>query len=90
MTRLRLELNTGKNLLYAIKRTFLETGKAIILTSVILVFGFGLLIFSQFGVTHFTGLLISSSLIFALLADLILLPLLLLPLRKVWEKKYLK
>ena len=90
MTRLRLELNTGKNLLYAIKRTFLETGKAIILTSVILVFGFGLLIFSQFGVTHFTGLLISSSLIFALLSDLILLPLLLLPLRKVWEKKYRK
>ncbi len=90
MTRLRLELNTGKNLLYAIKRTFLETGKAIILTSVILVCGFGLLIFSQFGVTHFTGLLISSSLVFALLADLILLPLLLLPMRKVWEKKYRK
>lgn len=48
------------------------------------------MIFSQFGVTHFTGLLISCSLIFALLADLILLPLLLLPLRKVWEKKYRK
>jgi predicted RND superfamily exporter protein len=54
---------------------------------VILVSGFGLLIFSQFGVTHFTGLLISFSLIFAVMADLLLLPVLLFPLKKVWEKK---
>jgi predicted RND superfamily exporter protein len=87
MTRLRLELGIGKSLVYAIKRTFLETGKAIILTSLILVCGFGLLIFSEFGVTHFTGLLIAASLVFALLADLFLLPLLLLPMKKVWEKK---
>ncbi|MBN3583061.1 MMPL family transporter [Algoriphagus aestuarii] len=87
MTRLRFELSRGLSLVYAIKRTFLETGKAIILTSVILVSGFGLLIFSQFGVTHFTGLLIGASLIFALLADLLLLPLLLLPMKKVWEEK---
>ncbi|WP_296698223.1 MMPL family transporter [Algoriphagus sp.] len=87
MTRLRFELGKGKSLFYAIKRTFLETGKAIVLTSLILVCGFGLLIFSEFGVTHFTGLLIAASLIFALLADLFLLPLLLLPMKKVWEKK---
>lgn len=87
MTKLKTELDRGKNLLYAIKRTFLEAGKAIILTSVILVAGFGLLIFSQFGVTHFTGLLISFTLVFALLADLFLLPLLLFPLKKVWDKK---
>ncbi len=87
MSKLKLELAKGKNLHYAIKRTFIEAGKAIILTSIILVAGFGLLIFSQFGVTHFTGLLISFSLIFALLADLFLLPVLLFPLRKVWDKK---
>ncbi|MBB6327726.1 hypothetical protein FHS59_003369 [Algoriphagus iocasae] len=87
MTRLRFELAKGISLVYAIKRTFLETGKAIILTSVILVSGFGLLIFSQFGVTHFTGLLIGASLIFALFADLFLLPLLLLPMKQVWEEK---
>ncbi len=87
MTRLRLELGKGRSLIYAIKRTFLETGKAIFLTSLILVCGFGLLIFSEFGVTHFTGLLIAASLVFALLADLLLLPLLLLPMKKVWEKK---
>ena len=87
MTRLRFELAKGISLVYAIKRTFLETGKAIILTSVILVSGFGLLVFSQFGVTHFTGLLIGAYLIFALFADLFLLPLLLLPMKKVWEEK---
>ncbi len=87
MSKLKLELTKGRNLHYAIKRTFLEAGKAITLTSVILVAGFGLLIFSQFGVTQFTGLLISFSLIFALMADLLLLPVLLFPLKKVWDQK---
>lgn len=87
MSKLKMELTQGKNLHYAIKRTFMDTGKAIVLTSVILVAGFGLLIFSQFGVTHFTGLLISFSLVFALLADLFLLPVLLFPLKKVWDSK---
>jgi hypothetical protein len=81
---------TGKNLIYGLKRTFLETGEAIIQTSIILVSGFGLLIFSQFGVTHFTGLLIAASLIFALLADLLLLPILLLPMKKKWDQKFKK
>ncbi|RAI89490.1 efflux RND transporter permease subunit [Algoriphagus yeomjeoni] len=88
MSRLKHELNLGKNLIYALKRTYLEAGKALVLTTLVLTAGFGLLIFSQFGVTHFTGLLISASMIFALLADLLLLPLLLLPLKKMWEKKF--
>jgi uncharacterized protein len=45
------------------------------------------LIFSQFGVTYFTGLLISVSLIFALLADLFLLPILILLLPKALGNK---
>ncbi|MHA7129362.1 efflux RND transporter permease subunit [Algoriphagus namhaensis] len=87
MTRLKFELGKGKGLLYALKRTFLETGYAIALTTLVLVSGFGLLMFSQFEVTYFTGLLISASLIFALLADLFLLPILLLPMKKIWDKK---
>ncbi len=87
MTRLRFELNHGRSLLYAIKRTFLETGYAIALTTLVLVSGFGVLAFSQFEVTYFTGVLISLSLIFALLADLILLPVMLLPMKRVWEAK---
>jgi uncharacterized protein len=84
MTKFYLELRKGRSMLYALKRTYLETGKAIILTTLILVLGFGVLTFSQFGVTFYSGLLIGSSLIFALLADLMLLPVLLLSLRKSW------
>lgn len=87
MSRLRHELSLGKSLIYALKRTFLETGKAILLTTLVLTAGFGLLVFSQFGVTHFTGLLISASMVFAVMADLLLLPLLLIPLKGIWEKK---
>lgn len=90
MSRLKHELSLGKNLIYALKRTYLEAGKAMVLTTLVLTSGFGLLIFSQFGVTHFTGLLISASMIFALLADMLLLPLLLLPLKKMWEQKFNK
>ena len=77
MSKLKIELAKGKSWIYAIKRTFLETGKAIILTTAILVSGFSILIFSQFGVTYYSGLLISLALVFALFADLILLPVLL-------------
>lgn len=90
MTKLKLELEKGKSMLYAIKRTFMEAGQAIFLTTLILVSGFILLIFSRFGVTHFTGLLISCSLIFAWLGDMFLLPVLLFPLKKVWESKRTK
>lgn len=86
MTKFYLELKKGKSMLYALKRTFLETGKAIMLTTLILVAGFGVLILSQFGVTFYAGLLISSALVFALLADVFLLPVMLFALRKSWVK----
>lgn len=81
MTKLNVELAKGKSWLYAIKSTYLETGKAIILTSLVLVFGFSVLTLSEFGVTFYSGLLISTALVFALLADLILLPVLLVMLK---------
>ncbi len=73
-SKLKLELNKGKSLLYALKRTYLSTGKAIIVTSIILSGGFLILILSSFGGTFYTGLLISLTLIFALIIDLTLLP----------------
>lgn len=78
MSRFRLELSKGRTYLYALKRTFLSTGKAIVLTSVILCAGFLLLLFSDFLGTFYVGLLISLTLIFALLSDLLLLPVLLM------------
>lgn len=77
MAKLNIELGKGKSWLYAIKRTYLETGKAIILTTFVLVLGFSILTLSGFGVTFYSGLLISTALVLALLADMILLPVLL-------------
>ena len=73
-SKLKLELNKGKSLLFALRRTYLSTGKAIIVTSIILSGGFLVLILSSFGGTFYTGLLISMTLIFALIIDLTLLP----------------
>jgi predicted RND superfamily exporter protein len=78
MSKLKSEHENGKPWLYAIKRTYLETGKAIILTSAVLVSGFGILVFSQFGVTFYVGLLISLALFFALVCDMVLLPVLMI------------
>lgn len=78
MSKLKLELNKGKSFLYALKRTYMSTGRAIILTTLILCSGFLLLMFSDFLGTFYVGLLISCTLFFALLADLIFLPVLLL------------
>lgn len=62
----------------ALRRTYLSTGKAIVLTSLILCSGFLTLCLSDFLSTFYIGLLISLTLLFALLADMVLLPALLL------------
>ncbi len=78
VSKLKLELRKGRSFVYAVKRTFLTTGKAIIVTSIILCGGFLTLIMSDFNGTFYTGLLISLTLFFAVIADLLLLPVLLL------------
>lgn len=78
MSKFKLELNKGKSVLYALKRTYLSTGRAIILTTLILCSGFLLLIFSDFLGTFYIGVLISLTLLFALIADLLILPILIL------------
>lgn len=76
VSRLRLELAKGKSLQYALKRTFIGTGKAIIITSLILIAGFLSLIMSSFNGTFYTGVLLSMALLFAVIVDLLLLPVL--------------
>jgi len=78
MSRFKLELNKGKSVLYALKRTYLSTGRAIVLTTLILCSGFLLLMFSDFLGTFYIGLLISLTLFFALIADMLVLPVLIL------------
>jgi uncharacterized protein len=86
-SRLKIELSKGKSGLYALKRTFISTGKAIILTSIILCGGFLTLVFSDFESTFYIGILVSLTLFFAILADLFLLPVLLLWNYRIKNKK---
>ena len=76
--KFKYELLKGKGKLYALKRTYLTTGKAMILTTLILCAGFVLLVMSSFMGTFYLGFLLSITLFVALIADLTLLPVLLL------------
>lgn len=81
LAKYRLLLSQGVGPLWALRRTFVSTGKAIIVTSIILCGGFSTLMLSSFEGTFHIGLLVSLTLAFAVLVDLALLPLLLLPRR---------
>jgi predicted RND superfamily exporter protein len=76
LARLRLEMKEGRSVLYCVKRSFLSTGKAVIVTSLILCGGFFSLISSGFESTFYFGLLVSITLFVAVLTDLLLFPLL--------------
>lgn len=76
--KLRIELGKGRTLPYAMKRAFLSAGKAVIVTTIMLCSGFVALIASDFASVHHMGLLVSLTLAMAVVADLLLLPLLVL------------
>ena len=78
MSRLRLELSKGLSLAYAVKRTYLSTGKAIIITTLVLLSGFMTLLSSSFGGAFYIGLLISLCLFVALIMELTVTPILIL------------
>lgn len=82
MSRLRLELSKGLSLPYAVKRTYLSTGKAIVITTFVLLSGFLTLLSSSFGGAFYVGLLISSCLFCAMILELTITPLLILYLYK--------
>lgn len=85
--KFKYELMKGHNKLYALKRSYLTTGKAMILTTLILCAGFMLLVFSSFLGTYYMGLMLCITLFVALLADLTLLPVLLLLFYKPKKKQ---
>ena len=74
LSKLRLQLSQGRTLPVAVKRSFLATGKAIVVTSLILSGGFMTLTSSSFLGTFHIGFLISLTLLFAVVADLTFLP----------------
>lgn len=68
-----------------------ETGVSMFYTSIVLFFGFSVFIISSFGGTKALGGLVSATLLFAMLANLVLLPSLLLSLeRSIANKEVLK
>ncbi len=86
--KFKYELIKGRSKLYALKRAYLTTGKAMIITTFILCAGFILLIMSSFLGTAIMGLLLCLTLFLAVVVDLTLLPVLLLLFYKVPMKKH--
>jgi predicted RND superfamily exporter protein len=74
LSKFKLERSRHTPIETALKRVFQETGKAVILTSVILFFGFAILLFSATPGTNYVGLLIAITLFTALFSDLLLIP----------------
>ncbi|THH37916.1 efflux RND transporter permease subunit [Neolewinella litorea] len=77
LSKYKLARRRGLPVQEAIHLTFRETGKAIVLTSVVLFFGFLVMLFSISPPSVTIGLLISLTLASALISDLLLIPLLL-------------
>lgn len=86
LSKLRIELRQGKDMFHAIKTTYFSTGKAIVLTSLVLCGGFLTLAMSAFLGTFYLGLLVSITLLMAVVADLFLLPALLILTTKTNQK----
>ena len=87
LSKLHIELGKGKPLAFALSRTFLSAGKAIVLTSLMLMAGFVSLMFSSFSGIFAIGLLVSLTLLFAVVLDLSLLPALLSLVGRRLDKK---
>ena len=78
ISKLRLVLGKEPDIFKAVRHTYLLAGKAVVTTSLILVGGFSTLLFSKFDGTFYVGLLIGLTLLFGVVAELTLLPLLIL------------
>jgi hypothetical protein len=74
LSKYKSAVNKGKNYKSAIEESLLLSGNAIIITTVILVMGFGTFLLSDFAFYSNFGLLSSISLSLAVLFDLVLLP----------------
>lgn len=78
LSQFKHEYGNGQSKHEAIKKSLSNTGRPIIITTVVLTSGFLVFCLSGFSATFYMGLFVSISFITALLADLYLLPVLLL------------
>lgn len=78
LSKFKIELQRGVPKINAMKAAYLVTGKAMILSSLIVCTGFLTLLFSSFQGTFMMGFMISLTLLVALVSDMILSPVLLM------------
>jgi len=76
LSKYRISRAKGLDMEAALRVTFTETGKAICLTSIILFFGFMVMLFSIHPPSITVGLLIAATLVSALFGDLLFIPVL--------------
>jgi predicted RND superfamily exporter protein len=81
--RFREELRIDGDYIVAIKRSHNTIGRAMYYTTSIIGFGFSILVFSNFVPTIYFGFLTTLSMIFALIADFLLLPVLLVKFKPI-------
>ena len=80
--RYKIGLSKGLSKEEALQQTFVETGRALVITTITLFFGFSVLLFSVHTPSITIGLLVSVTLLTALILDLLLLPVLIRKLLK--------
>lgn len=91
LAKYRQELiNTNWNIRDSVFRSLKETGVSMIYTSIVLFFGFFIFVASDFGGTVALGLLVSITLLVAMLSNLLLLPAFLLSLERLITTKSFK
>ena len=73
----KLSITQGLDKEAALEKTFAQTGRALVITTIILFFGFMVMLFSIHQPSITIGLIISVTLVTALILDLLLLPVLL-------------
>jgi len=84
LAKYRQELKANNwHIRIAVINALRETGVSMVYTSIVLFFGFSIFIASDFGGTVALGLLVSVTLLFAMMANLLLLPSLLLSLERI-------
>jgi len=74
LTRYKLQRQKGDDVETALRQTFLVSGKAITITTILLMVGFISLVFSSFTGTYYVGILICVTLFSAWLADIFVIP----------------
>ncbi len=74
LAALRQNLREGRAPAFALRRTYMRTGKAVTVTNLMLLSGFLLLGLSGFASIRYMGILVTCTLAFAFVAELLLMP----------------